>query len=123
ICLMEWDHSTHGRSFYSGGELKLLHDLDSWSTQSNHWAHFNQAWDVGFKLLLLGGRWLPPFAPRPSPQNTGNLLLRLGYPFLTHRHPRSSPHCPRSPLVNSTLQAGSELMKLNVTHMDRLKTS
>ena len=51
---MEWDHSTHGRSFYSGGELKLLHDLDSWSTQSNHWAHFNQAWDVGFKLLLLG---------------------------------------------------------------------
>jgi hypothetical protein len=31
----------------------LLGELAKWCDDANHWAHFNQHWDVGFKILLL----------------------------------------------------------------------
>ena len=31
----------------------LLRDLAKWWGEADRWAHFNQAWDLGFKILLL----------------------------------------------------------------------
>ena len=31
----------------------LLQDLAKWWAEADRWAHFNQAWDLGFKILLL----------------------------------------------------------------------
>ncbi|SRR5713101_5452650 len=31
----------------------LLSDLAKWWNEADRWAHFNQSWDLGFKVLLL----------------------------------------------------------------------